>query len=243
MTVEWNKAPIEHRLSADFADIWRFSLDLSDDESLELYNLLSDDERARADRLKVDEKRNQFVITRGRLRQTLARIMGCDAHNLLFEYTAQGKPVLAGQWQKYSVTFNVSHSYDIALIGITLERRLGIDIEKIQYDTDFTGLARRFFSNTEQEALNKLSEDVIPRVFYSCWTKKEAVVKALGEGITFGLDAFDVSVDLDELHAVLKIDMIGDETSDWSVFSLLPNENYTASLAVEGNNIEIRCWI
>ena len=69
------------------------------------------------------------------------------------------------------------------------------------------------------------------------------MVKALGEGITFGLDAFDVSVDLDELHAVLKIDMIGDETSDWSVFSLLPNENYTASLAVEGNNIEIRCWI
>ena len=98
--------------------------------------------------------------------------------------------------QKYKeITFNVSHSHDHALIAISKKYSLGIDIEKINRQSDYDSLVTRFFSKPEQSEFNALPKTIKARAFCACWTRKEAFIKAIGDGVTYGLDTFDVTVD------------------------------------------------
>lgn len=242
MVTLWNKAPADLRLSNEFVDVWRTRLDLSIDTVNNYLATLSKDERARADRFKARSKRKEFIITRGLLRKTLAQTLDIDPSSLEFDYAEHDKPFLPAATLGVPISFNVSHSHNQALVALTLDRAIGIDIEKIRQDVSFEKLAARFFSKQESQALEKLDKNTLPKAFFACWTRKEAFVKALGDGISFGLSEFSVSVDPYETNVSLLTHWNTGESSNWSIVNIKADEYYIGALAIDGSRFTLRCW-
>lgn len=157
--------------------------------------LLSVDERERAARFHFERDRQRYCATRAILRTLLGRYLQAPAKDLSFVYSDKGKPELAAGYQECGLAFNVSHSGDFALLGFGRRRHIGVDIEKIRDDFDTGAIARRFFSLREQDQLSRLPADQQHHSFFLCWTRKEAFIKALGEGLSHPLSQFDVSLE------------------------------------------------
>lgn len=163
-------------------------LDVASDEEASLAALLDEDERARAARFRFARDHRRFVVRRGRTRQWLAQVAGGDPARLRFAPNAHGKPELPG-----GPHFSLSHSNDTMMLAIG-DAALGCDIEAIDLALDWPPLARSFFSAQENAALAALSGEEGRIAFFTCWSRKEAFVKALGLGLAYPLDAFTVSI-------------------------------------------------
>ena len=114
----WQRAPETLNLSPDHIDIWLCDLKQLSGDINNFYSILSEDERERADKLKIEDKRQQYIITRGSLRERLGQLTHIDAKDFMFETLKHGKPVLVNDSRYVDITFNVSNSYDLALIAI-----------------------------------------------------------------------------------------------------------------------------
>lgn len=176
-------------------DLWRVDLEATAEAESRWQALLSEDEKARAQRFHFDRDRRHFSAARGLLRIVLAGYLGAQPQALRFRYLEKGKPELAEPSGASALTFNVSHSGGVALFGVTQGRPVGVDVEKIREDFDTEAIARRFFSAREQEQLAALPQDQRHRAFFRCWTLKESFIKALGEGLSHPLHQFDVTLD------------------------------------------------
>jgi len=242
MTLSWKNPPPDLRLSTECVDVWRTRLDLPEEQINTYLALLSADEIERARRFKVKRKYREYVITRGLLRNVLGQTLDSDPGSFQFEYAEHAKPCLDEDWDGKPVSFNVSHSHNQALIAITLDRNIGIDIEKIRSDVDFRRLAKRFFSTQESGALDKLDETSLPTAFFACWTRKEAFVKALGDGISFGLSEFSVSTDPGAEQVSLATHWNPSEASEWSLANIRSETGYIAAIAVQQDSFKLRCW-
>lgn len=236
----WQKTPDTLSLSKDHIDVWLCDLKHLSTDINKLYAFLSEDERERADKLKVKDKRQQYIISRGSLRQRLSLLTNIDADDFLFEYLEHGKPVLINDVRFADITFNVSHSYDLALIAISQKQSIGIDIEKINHQSDPLPLITRFFSTAEQAEFNTLSEANRAKAFCACWTRKEAFIKAIGDGITYGLDTFDVTVDPGTQTSSINLHKPASEI--WSAQDLPVGDDYTSCLVSNVPDIKVRCW-
>jgi 4'-phosphopantetheinyl transferase len=153
---------------------------------------MSTAERARAERFKKEEDRLRYVVGRAALRRLLAGYCGADAAALQFEQNARGKPVLVSSCVEAPIYFNVSHSGGIVLCACTRAGEIGVDIERVEAGKDHARLAARFFAPEEKAALLAMPEKDRLAAFYSYWVCKEAVVKALGEGVPFSLRSFTI---------------------------------------------------
>jgi 4'-phosphopantetheinyl transferase len=153
-----------------------------------LTHLLGVDERARAARFRFPRDRRRFVVRRGRLRQLLADTVGRAPEALRFTENSHGKPILAE-----GPPFSLSHSADMMMLAIG-DADVGCDVEWIDPALDWPPLAQSFFTPGERAALAALPPEAARRAFFACWARKEAFVKALGLGLSYPLDAFDVSV-------------------------------------------------
>lgn len=193
-----------------------------------LEQCLSDDETSRAARYVFAKDRDQFVLCRGLLRQFLGSYLGVDPGDILFGAQDVGKPTLAGRFGDSRIQFNISHSNQVALFGFTCDRQIGVDVEMLRSDVDVRGLADRFFSIQEREELSKVSNDLAHRAFFSCWTRKEAYVKAVGSGLQLPLDSFSVS--LTPGQPVLLTGLSNDK---WQIFSLDTMKDYAAAAIIE----------
>lgn len=199
-------------------DIWRVNLDLDEQTLKEFESLLSEEELARAQRYKIDKTRRRFVASRGMLRRILARYTEEKPEDLKFQYNSNGKPELIHN----KVRFNLSHSGDMALYAVTLDRVVGIDIEKVKENINYKELAKRYFSEQEFNSIMSHPESQQNEAFYRCWTRKEAYLKAKGSSIA---QLLDKNVD----------------TSNWFISDLDSiGSSYLAAVAVEGENAEIR---
>lgn len=236
----WQPTPESLKLSSNHVDVWLFHLKDLSNAINEFYGLLSYDERKRADKLKIEDKRQQYIITRGTLRQRLALLTNSDPEDFVFEYLEHGKPVLASNQKYNGITFNVSHSYELALIAISKKNSLGIDIEKVNRQSNYDSLVTRYFSKQERSEFNALPEKIKARAFCACWTRKEALIKAIGDGATYGLDTFDVSVDPEIQNPMINLHKPGVET--WSLINLPVNDDYMASVVSNGGDVNVRCW-
>ncbi|HSW70077.1 MAG TPA: 4'-phosphopantetheinyl transferase superfamily protein [Gammaproteobacteria bacterium] len=166
----------------------------------DFFTILNQDEKERAMRFRFEEHSQRFIIARGVLRCILSRYTAIPAEKIEFITNARGKPYLKNN---LSVQFNVSHSHDWAVYALTKEAEIGVDIEKIE--THFTeGVARKFFSPEEYTRLMNLSEEEKIPAFYRLWAGKEAVIKALGEGLYAPLAEF--SLDLFQKVQTLKLE-------------------------------------
>jgi 4'-phosphopantetheinyl transferase len=234
----WPPPPNPVSLNGGEVHVWRVRLDVPTAEVEGLRALLTPDEQARAARLLFEGDRRRIIAARGTLRMILGRYLDAPPDSLRFCYTSHGKPALAGEME--SLCFNISHSADLALIAVARERAVGVDIERIRPDVADEQLARRFFSPPEVAALLALPREDRQQGFFSCWTRKEAYIKARGEGLSIPLDQFQVSLAPGEPPALLGVQ--GDDPARWSLYDLRPGPGYVAALAVEGHHLRIKGW-
>jgi len=170
--------------------LYQARLDISPTECDRLWQILSEDERSRADRFKREYLKRNFIAARGNLREILAPRLGCEASAIQFGYSDRGKPYI----QNFNgLHFNLSHSQDLAIYVICQDREVGIDLEFINSQCDVDSIAKRYFLPSEQKVIGYLCERDKYLAFYRAWTLKEAYGKATGEGIANILDQVDVT--------------------------------------------------
>jgi 4'-phosphopantetheinyl transferase len=184
----------------------------------------------------------EFLRTRGWLRHVLARYLQAPPERLQFAYGPQGKPRLAETVEGRGLCFNVSHSHGIALAAVAGDRLVGVDVEKLRTDKDLGGLAKRYFSANENEALAQVRATQRGRAFFLAWTRKEAFIKALGSGMSFPLDAFDVSLKPGEPAALLAVRSEQTSAREWTLVNVEVDEDHTAAAAVHGQLSQTRFW-
>ncbi|MFQ5889845.1 MAG: 4'-phosphopantetheinyl transferase family protein [Gemmatimonadota bacterium] len=222
--------------------VWRASLDPGGERVQELGHIVSLEERERVDRLRSGRARRRLTLSRGILRELLARYTGIAPERLSFHHGAGGKPSLSGEAARSRLRFNLSHSEELLLVAIARGGLVGIDVEAIRPVPGAESLARRFFSAREQTAIRRAPEPERTSAFLTCWTRKEACVKATGDGVWAAARRFEVTVAPDERTRVVAVDGDPKEASRWSLFPLEPAEGYVGALAVRGRVRRIEAW-
>jgi 4'-phosphopantetheinyl transferase len=238
----WSPPPASPTLAKDEVHLWRAYLDVAVQQLQSLKHCLSRDELTRAERFHFDKDRDRFIVARGVLRRILSVYCMTEPNQLCFHHNIHGKPALDPQCDGGSLRFNLSHSDGVALYAITRGREVGIDIERIRTDFDGEEIAERFFSAREVAMLRALPPDTQKQAFFACWTRKEAYVKARGDGLSLPLNQFDVSVAPEEPAALLDTKGDPQEVSCWSLKELAPGPGYVAALVVEGDAWLLRGW-
>ena len=226
---KWNAAPADFSLNPDQIHIWSIALDIDIKTQIKYWKVLSEEERQRADSFKFLKDKIKYVACRGVLRQLMGKYLGERAKSVSIEYIKNGKPHHNSNFE-----FNVSHSKDMAVIAFTYDTILGIDIEFIHRKIEFDQIAKRFFSSSEAEIVINASQGPIHKYFYNCWTRKEAFIKALGDGLSFPLDQFEVSCTPDDVPKLLSTKWDEKEVEEWSLWAFEKNEDYVGALAVRG---------
>lgn len=225
-------------------DVWRVNLNRPAEQAESLPQILAPDERDRAARFHFPSDRRRFINARGTLRVLLGRYLGMPPAELQFRYGPFGKPSLTPQCGGDTLRFNVSHSHGLALYAFARGREIGVDLEYIRAGFAGEEMAEGFFSPREVETLRALPEDLKTRAFFNCWTRKEAYVKARGEGLSFPLNQLDVAFTPGERASLLYVRDAPSEPLRWSLRELTPAGDYAAALVVEGRDcrVRFRCW-
>jgi len=229
------------KLGSDEVHVWRASLDVTALQVQSLQQSLTGDEQKRAMRFYFRKDREHFIVARGLLRLILGRYLDIEPAQLRFWYSPYGKPALASEIGRNRLRFNVSHSHGLALYAITCGRELGVDVEFNRTDLAEEQIAERFFSPREVAALRALPANMQQKAFFRCWTRKEAYIKARGEGLTLPLDQFEVSLEPGKPAAMIT-NVDPQEVARWSIQELTPGPGYVAALAVEGHDWRLKCW-
>lgn len=199
---------------------------LDEGDTAQLADVLDAEERVRAARFKFDRDRRRFVVRRAKLRHLLGRLTGRDPRALCFTYNAQGKPMLAR-----GPHFSLSHSGERMLVALG-EVEVGADIEAIDPQVECARIAAELFSPAEVHALARLSLDRRRRGFFDCWARKEAFVKALGQGLTYPLTAFEVGVGRE---AMLRRGGEG-----WRIAAIAADRGYAAAVVARDDGTPLR---
>ncbi len=214
-------------MKADEIHVWNGRVAAGEDCFLELYKCLSPDEIERAARLRFDEHRRSFIICRGLLRSILAGYLGLRPAEIQFQYGAQGKPAL----QNRAMCFSVSHSENRVLYAFGKNFELGVDLEYVRELPDAEMLAQRFFAPSEYLEFCGTTPAIRTRAFFCCWTRKEAYIKATGQGLSQPLRSFQVPIEPEQPDK-LRITTRSDEhLSGWSLRHLDPAPGYVGALA------------
>jgi 4'-phosphopantetheinyl transferase len=222
--------------------LWVVPLVISAEKSSYFKSILSLDEQERAGRFRKIGDAQRYIAARGSLRSLLGAYLTMEPDRLQFAYDAFGKPRLAGEEPLASMRFSVSHSEDLALFGFARGHTNGVDVERIRPDIDVEDLAARYFSSSEFQELRALPADQRREAFYCGWTRKEAYLKARGEGLSFPLDRVEVSLTPGEPPMILKASGDRGVSRRWIVQHLSPAPGYIGAAAVEGRDITFRCF-
>jgi 4'-phosphopantetheinyl transferase len=209
---------------------WLIDLAQPDDVVRHLGSALSEDERGRAARFVFPRDRRRFVVTRACLRTLLAD--GADPRAVRFVYSEAGKPALEGSTP--ACHFNVSHSEDLALIAIGRDAALGVDVEAVRPLPDMHNIATRYFTRAETDDIFGVPPAARDLAFFSCWTRKEAFSKALGDGLSLALDRYRVTCRPDEPARLVEIDGSAHAAAEWIMHDLPPAPGFAGAVVYRG---------
>ena len=209
------------------------SLEQPEADRERLLSSLTEEELRRGDRLIDRVKAQRFLVGRGVLRQTLAGVVGVEPGEVRFSEGEFGKPYLSHQPGGEPVSFNVSHAGSYLLLAVGHGAEAGIDLEEVREDLDFAPMARRYFSQREQDDLFTLLPEERLAAFYRCWTRKEAYLKGTGTGFSQPSTSFDVSLSPQQAPALLAHRGSPAEVDRWSICDLPMPKGYCAAIAVE----------
>lgn len=218
------------RVATTCADavVWQTGLDVGTAEVLRCAELLSADERARGARYRFERDRRRFIVARGRLRLLLGQQLQVSPDAIVFRYTSRGKPFVHDS--PAPIYFNVAHTEELALYAVSARCQTGVDIEWTQREIDADKLAARFFSRGEQLALQELPTLQRKCAFLACWTRKEAIAKALGDGLAQPFDQFEVSIGPDAEPRIITAG--AQRIADCTLHAADVGANYVAAVAM-----------
>jgi 4'-phosphopantetheinyl transferase len=239
----WAPAPENLKLARDELLVFRASLDLSDSRLADLTLSLSEDERARAARFRFDKDRRRFIAGRGLLRELLGWLLRVEASLLVFGYTGRGKPVLAAPASGHSLHFNLAHADSLAVYAVAWEHEVGIDIERLRTIMGADAIAERFFSEKEFAQWRSVSCRQQMEAFFNCWTRKEACLKATGDGLSESLDQVEVSLIPGQPVQLLNMPCYSRTVTRWLLQSLSLGPAYLGAVAApHGSHLAVNCW-
>lgn len=216
--------------------VWRVSLNKPISR---FYGLLTEGEKETAERFHFGEDKNYYIVRRGVLRTILGYYLNVEPGQLQFSYGKNGKPALANKFGEGTIRFNTSHSRALALYAFTRDHEIGVDIEQIRDIPDMEQIVERYFSIRENAIFRTLPKSNKREAFFNCWTCKEAFIKATGDGLSYPLNRFDVSLVPNEPANLLAIEGDAETASQWSIQDLESVSGFAAALAVEGQNCEV----
>ena len=240
--INWLVPPSRLKLATNDVHVWSVRLDQIDDRVQELQQFLSDDERRRAGRFHFDRDRRRYIVRRGMLRLIIGSYIDMAPSRLQFFSGHRGKPYLKTSSGNLPLQFNLAHSQEIALCAFTRRREIGIDVEYVRDIPDAEQIALTTFSSLENEILKSLPAYQRQEAFFNCWVRKEAYIKAIGDGLYQALDRFDVSLAPGEPARLVSVEGNAEHTSAWCMKSLTPAEGYVAALAVKGSDFCPSYW-
>jgi 4'-phosphopantetheinyl transferase len=238
----WAQAHSTRTFPTSRVDVWRVRLDEPVTARSEA-SVLSADEIVRASRFHFEKDRIYFTRCRSALRSLLATYLVIPATEIRFEYLTSGKPQLAADQNPQALQFNVSHSANIALIAVGSAHRLGIDIERIRSDVDTAALAERFFSLRERAGLEALPNHLRVTGFFACWTRKEAFLKATGDGLSFPLVDFSVTTHPDLDPALEELQGNTEAGKQWFLADLSVCDGYRATAAFDHARSQLETFV
>jgi len=201
---------------------------------------LSADETARAKKFKFDKHRNRFIAGRGALRAIVARYLKTSAEELRFAYSENGKPALVGE--AAGIHFNLAHTEDLALVAVTRIGLIGVDVEAVRPMKNVDELVARFFSARENALFQKVPEAEKPEAFFNLWTRKEALLKATGEGITRSLSLVEVSFLPGEPARLLAISGDEKKAAEWTLRDFSPVAGFVGAIAIQMPDVRLSSW-
>jgi len=232
------------KLAAKPSEVHLWHADLNSFSDSLLADVISGDEISRAERLHFVKDKKHFIVARALLRKLLAAYLGADPRLLTLAYGDMGKPFLAAgdQSSQRRISFNLAHSAGRALFAFTQGREVGVDLEYIRNETAGDNIANRFFSAGEIAAIHALPLDQRKEAFFNCWTRKEAYIKARGEGFSIPLDSFEVSVAPEERAGLLRNHVDEGEVGRWEMHSVNVTPGYVGALVVEGQGWQLKTF-
>jgi 4'-phosphopantetheinyl transferase len=233
---DWVTPPVQLASPEGTIHVWLISLSQRGHVYKSLTGLLSSSEQERAARFKFDQHRQRFVVAHAALRSILSQYLKTTPMNVQFVNGPNGKPKLAEEFARSDVRFNLSHSFDLALLAVIRGREIGIDVELVKEDYAFEDVAARFFTAEELAAFRALPVHLQRQGFFKCWTSKEAFLKAKGTGLSGKLD--EVEITLSSEQRVL----INASVAGWTLSEVNPGNNYEAALVIEGGAMPIECY-
>jgi 4'-phosphopantetheinyl transferase len=223
--------------------LWEVALDPPAPVVEELARSLADDERERAARFRFDRHRRQYMVGRGALRALLGGYTGQAPAAVRFAYGPRGKPALAAPpAAARDLCFNLSNSHELALVGFVRGAEIGVDVEHLKPMADLEQIAERFFSLSERVALRQLPEARKAEGFFNCWTRKEAYLKAVGEGLAAPLDSFDVTLVPGEAPRMLTLEGDARRAAGWFFAHFDLGAGYIGALTVEAPPHPVRTF-
>jgi 4'-phosphopantetheinyl transferase len=223
-------------LADDDLHVWFESLDADAPRTAELAASLSPDEIDRASRFRFERDRKRYVVGRGTLRQLIAGYTGDSPTSIQFAYGSHGKPFLPDG----EITFNLSHSESRAVLVFSRGLEIGVDIEAFAPRPADRDVAERFFSHREVQKLLALPLQDRALAFLTCWTRKEAFIKAKGDGLSLSLQDFDVAFEPGAAPAILRTAWSHSEPATWRLDDLSAHcPGYVAALAVRSPDVNV----
>ena len=229
-------------VSAGTIDVFVCRLDVGSSEVARLEQLLAPEELERARRFLVHQRRCDFIAGRGLLRELLGLILGFRPSAVPLAVEASGKLALAASGGR-QVRFNVAHSMGLGLYCVTLDHDVGVDVERVDDHVNWEEIAARSFAPAEQRSLTALPREARRSGFFDCWTRKEAVIKATGEGLRRPLSSFVVSVEADRA-AMLSCEPELGAPESWFLAPVPVPATHRAAVAVRGGDASttLRVW-
>lgn len=243
----WSRPRSVPALRGDCVHLWRVSLEQPVSQLRLLAQTLSPDEMLRAEGFYFERDRNRYIAGRGLLRTVLGAYLGVEPRSLNFRYSSTGKPALLETPGVGALSFNLSHSRELVLIALTRGREIGVDLEYIRPIREIDRVSERVFPGQDNERFRTLSLRAKHTVFFKCWTRKEAYLKACGAGLIQPWAGLEVSMSPEEIDLSRQVEdprlpSHSSHPSHWSIQTLMVACGYVASLAIEGPNWHLKCW-
>ena len=236
----WERAPATAGISSGEVHLWRVALELDSEPDAHHMDLLCGDERLRAARIRHDRVRRTFVLARAHLRTVLAQYTGLAPGRLSFVLNAAGKPSLAPQSGTHGIRFNVTHSGQYALIAVSGQCEVGVDLERIRPRPSADGMVRRLFTDRERDRYFSLSDEERAAGFFTIWCRKEACVKASGVGVPALFRSLDVC-DVAARPTRVVMDTDGGRV-ELEACDLNPAPGFVGAVAAAGEIHVVRRW-